>query len=134
MPEARAVDRLEVLVLIDNVTDSLSTNPKNVIPEWSGLITGGRMRMMAGTNICCAHHGLSLLITTHIGNEKHTLLFDAGPDGPIFRISCIHEQLFPGNGFQAIWYLRKVIFQVDRGAITKLLPARQTPPTPPPCP
>ena len=80
----KAVDGLEVLVLVDNVTDSLSTNPKNVIPEWSGLITGGRMRMMAGTNICCAHHGLSLLITTHIGNEKHTLLFDAGPDGPIF--------------------------------------------------
>lgn len=83
--EVRAVDRLEVLVLVDNVTDSLSTNPKNVIPEWSGLITGGRMKMMAGTNICCAHHGLSLLITAHVGSEKHTLLFDAGPDGPIFR-------------------------------------------------
>jgi 7,8-dihydropterin-6-yl-methyl-4-(beta-D-ribofuranosyl)aminobenzene 5'-phosphate synthase len=81
----QAVDRLEVLVLIDNVTDSLSSNPPNVIPEWSGLITGGRMRMMAGPNICCAHHGLSLLITAHAGGQMSTLLFDAGPDGPIFQ-------------------------------------------------
>lgn len=84
MAEILPVDRLEVLVLVDNITDSLSTNPRNVIPEWSGLITGGRMRVMAGTNICCAHHGLSLLITTHVGDAKSTLLFDAGPDGPIF--------------------------------------------------
>ena len=35
MPDVLAVDRLEVLVLVDNTTDSLSTNPKNVEPEWS---------------------------------------------------------------------------------------------------
>ncbi|MBS0335458.1 MAG: MBL fold metallo-hydrolase [Proteobacteria bacterium] len=78
------VDRLEVLVLVDNVTDSLSTNPANVIPEWSGLMSGGRMRMISGQNICCAHHGLSLLITAYVGSEKRTLLFDAGPEGATF--------------------------------------------------
>ena len=78
------VDRLEVLVLIDNTTDSLSTNPKNVIAEWTGLMTGGRMRMISGQNICCAHHGLSLLIGVHIGSQKRTLLFDAGPEGATF--------------------------------------------------
>ena len=75
------VDRLEVLVVVDNATDSLSSNPKNVTPEWTGLLTGGRMRMVSGHGICCAHHGLSLLITAHRGSESHTLLFDAGPDG-----------------------------------------------------
>ena len=84
MAEVLTVDRLEVLVLMDNATDSLSTNPKNVTAEWSGLLTGGRLRMISGENICCAHHGLSLLISAHIGAEKRTLLFDAGPDGPIF--------------------------------------------------
>ena len=84
MADVLTVDRLEVLVLMDNATDSLSTNPKNVTAEWSGLLTGGRLRMISGENICCAHHGLSLLITAHIGGEKRTLLFDAGPDGPIF--------------------------------------------------
>jgi 7,8-dihydropterin-6-yl-methyl-4-(beta-D-ribofuranosyl)aminobenzene 5'-phosphate synthase len=79
-----AVDRVEVLVLVDNTTDSLSTNPKNVEPEWSVLLTGGRLRVLSGQNICCAHHGLSLLITTHVGNQARTLLFDAGPAAATF--------------------------------------------------
>ena len=84
MPDMLTVDSLEVLVLVDNLTDSLSTNPPNVTSEWSGLLTGGRMRMMSGPNICCAHHGLSLLISAQIGAETHTLLFDAGPEGATF--------------------------------------------------
>jgi 7,8-dihydropterin-6-yl-methyl-4-(beta-D-ribofuranosyl)aminobenzene 5'-phosphate synthase len=84
MLDVLTVDRLEVLVLVDNATDSLSTNPKNVVAEWSGLLTGGRLRMISGQNICCAHHGLSLLISAHIGGEQRTLLFDAGPEGATF--------------------------------------------------
>jgi 7,8-dihydropterin-6-yl-methyl-4-(beta-D-ribofuranosyl)aminobenzene 5'-phosphate synthase len=84
MPEVLTVDGLEVLVIVDNATDSLSTNPKNVIAEWSGLLTGGRLRMISGQNICCAHHGLSLLITAKRGGEKRSLLFDAGPEGATF--------------------------------------------------
>jgi 7,8-dihydropterin-6-yl-methyl-4-(beta-D-ribofuranosyl)aminobenzene 5'-phosphate synthase len=84
MPDVSVVDSLEVLVIVDNATDSLSTNPKNVIPEWSGLLTGGRLRMISGQNICCAHHGLSLLITVKRGAEKRSLLFDAGPEGATF--------------------------------------------------
>lgn len=84
MPELRAVDRLEVLVLVDNATDSLSTNPKAAITEWAGLLTGGRMRVLSGRGTCCAHHGLSLLITAHIGTARRTVLFDAGPDPATF--------------------------------------------------
>ena len=84
MDSVLAVDRLEVLVVVDNATDGLSTNPKNVTAEWSGLLTGGRLRMMSGQNICCAHHGLSLLISAHVGGETRTLLFDAGPEGATF--------------------------------------------------
>jgi 7,8-dihydropterin-6-yl-methyl-4-(beta-D-ribofuranosyl)aminobenzene 5'-phosphate synthase len=79
-----AVDRLEVLVVVDNATDSLSTTPKNVVAEWTGLLTGGRLRMISGQNICCAHHGLSLLIQAHLGTETRTVLFDAGPEGATF--------------------------------------------------
>jgi 7,8-dihydropterin-6-yl-methyl-4-(beta-D-ribofuranosyl)aminobenzene 5'-phosphate synthase len=79
-----AVDRLEVLVVVDNVTDSLSTTPKNVIPEWTGLLTGGRMHILSGAAICCAHHGLSLLITAQTGVTRRTLLLDAGPEGATF--------------------------------------------------
>ncbi len=78
------VDRVEVLVLVDNLTDSLSSNPPEVSSEWSRFWTGGRIRPVTGANTCCAHHGLSLLITAWRGQEKRTLLFDAGPEGATF--------------------------------------------------
>lgn len=79
------VDSLEVLVLVDNLTDSLSTNPASVEPEWSVLLTGGKLRVLAGSTICCAHHGLSVLITASLGGRKRTLLFDAGPAAATFE-------------------------------------------------
>lgn len=78
------VDKLEVQVLVDNVTDSLSTNPDNVQSEWVNLSMQKRLPLVSGRATCCAHHGLSLLITAHVGSEKHTLLFDAGPEGETF--------------------------------------------------
>src|SRR5262245_39874665 len=84
MPNMLTADRLEVLVVVDNVTDSLSTNPNNIQTEWAGLLQGGRMQTLSGKATCCAHHGLSLLITAYIGSDKRTLLFDAGPHGPTF--------------------------------------------------
>src|SRR5690242_21892997 len=81
----KEVDALEILVLVDNVTDSLSSNPADVLPEWSVLLTGGRLRVLAGSNICCAHHGLSVLLTARIGARRHTLLFDAGPAAATFE-------------------------------------------------
>lgn len=77
----RAADRLDVLVLVDNATDSLSTTPTYVVPEWPGLVAAGRLPVLSGEAICRAHHGLSLLLTAHVGAERHTLLFDAGPEG-----------------------------------------------------
>ena len=77
----RAVDRLDVLVLVDNATDSLSTTPRHVVPEWPGLVAAGRLPVLSGTAISRAHHRLSLLLTAHLGGERHTLLFDAGPEG-----------------------------------------------------
>ncbi|MEX2147130.1 MAG: MBL fold metallo-hydrolase [Candidatus Rokuibacteriota bacterium] len=80
-----AVDRLDVLVLVDNVTDGLSTTPAYVVPEWAGLLAAGRLPMIAGESICCAHHGLSLLITAYTGGRTRTVLFDAGPEGAILE-------------------------------------------------
>ena len=85
MADVREVDALEVLVLVDNTTDSLSSNPANVQPEWSVLFTNGKLRPLSGQNICCAHHGLSLLITAHLGGRKRILLFDAGPAAATFE-------------------------------------------------
>jgi len=88
MTDVQPVDRLEILVLIDNVTDSLSTNPPEVSSEWSRFWTNGRLQPVTGATSCCAHHGLSLAITANRGEERRTLLFDAGPDGQTFLRNC----------------------------------------------
>jgi 7,8-dihydropterin-6-yl-methyl-4-(beta-D-ribofuranosyl)aminobenzene 5'-phosphate synthase len=71
-------DRLEVQVLIDNVTDSLSSTPPFVTREWPALVRKG-MRRVAGGSLCCANHGLSLVIRIIRGDREHVVLFDAGP-------------------------------------------------------
>jgi len=81
----RAVDGLDVLVVVDNATDGLSTTPKHVIPEWAGLQAAGRLPVISGEALCRAHHGLALLITARIGDERRTVLFDAGPEADTFR-------------------------------------------------
>jgi 7,8-dihydropterin-6-yl-methyl-4-(beta-D-ribofuranosyl)aminobenzene 5'-phosphate synthase len=78
MQRLEPVDRIEIQVLVDNVTDSLSTVPPNVTLEWPALMRAG-MRELAGSCQCCANHGLSLVITAHRGGARHTMLFDGGP-------------------------------------------------------
>jgi len=75
----KPVDRLTVQVLVDNATDYLSTNPDHVRSEAQCHVENG-METMSGENICCAHHGLSLVITAHADGTARTLLFDAGPE------------------------------------------------------
>ena len=41
MPTVEPVDRLEFQVLIDNVTDSLSSAPANITLEWPALMRAG---------------------------------------------------------------------------------------------
>ena len=84
MSDVLTVDRLEVLVVVDNVTDSLSSNSNVAVSEWTGLLTAGRLRLLSGPCTCCAHHGLSLLITAYVGNAKRTVLFDTGPEAATF--------------------------------------------------
>ena len=78
MEALKPVDRIEVQVLVDNVTDSLSTVPENVTLEWPALMRAG-MRELAGSCQCCANHGFSLVITAHRDHTQQTMLFDAGP-------------------------------------------------------
>ena len=80
------VERVEIQILVDNVTDSLSTVPAYVETEWAGL--GRRRRgswVLSGSCMCCAAHGLSCLITIHQAGSKRTLLFDTGPEDAVFE-------------------------------------------------
>ncbi len=73
-----SVDRIEITVLIDNNTDSLSTVPEEFTSEWVNLRDAG-MEQLSGSCQCCANHGLALIVTAFRGENRHTMLFDAGP-------------------------------------------------------
>ena len=72
------VDSCEVLVLVDNVSDLLSTVPQGVTGEVANVVAAGASEL-AGRCLCCAQWGLSLLITLRRGETRRTVLFDAGP-------------------------------------------------------
>jgi 7,8-dihydropterin-6-yl-methyl-4-(beta-D-ribofuranosyl)aminobenzene 5'-phosphate synthase len=74
----RIAERLEIQVLVDNVTDSLSSIPVFVTRDWT-LLQRKSMRRTTGAALCCANHGLSLVITAHGPDGPRTLLFDGGP-------------------------------------------------------
>ena len=78
------VDRVEILVLVDNVTDNLSSTPLFVENEVSRLWSRG-MRALSGRCLCCAAHGLSCAITVWNGERARTMLFDTGPDEAVFE-------------------------------------------------
>jgi 7,8-dihydropterin-6-yl-methyl-4-(beta-D-ribofuranosyl)aminobenzene 5'-phosphate synthase len=79
--ELQPIDLCDVTVLVDNVTDLLSSVPGNVTPHSHNLMKAGKIQKLSGTCACCAHWGLSLVIRAKRGGMSHGLLFDSGPEG-----------------------------------------------------
>lgn len=84
MSTLQPVDRIEVTVLVDNVTDGLSTVPANVETEFASTLRRGQ-RAISARCYCCAVHGLSCLITAWRGEKQHSVLFDTGPEDYAFE-------------------------------------------------
>ena len=84
MRELAVADRVEILVLVDNVTDNLSSVPDFVENEFPRFWKSGG-RLLSGCVLCCAAHGLSCAITARRGDMAKTLLFDTGPDASVFE-------------------------------------------------
>src|SRR5262245_8832811 len=86
MTSLAAVDSLDIQVIVDNVTDSLSSVPSFIETELGGL---GRRRggawVLGGGCLCCAAHGLSCLLTVRSGAATHSVLFDTGPEDRVFE-------------------------------------------------
>jgi 7,8-dihydropterin-6-yl-methyl-4-(beta-D-ribofuranosyl)aminobenzene 5'-phosphate synthase len=75
----QSVDCLDIQVLVDNVTDMLSQTPAFVTREAAVLRRHG-MKRTSGPALCCANHGLALVLTLHRGASRRSFLFDGGPD------------------------------------------------------
>jgi 7,8-dihydropterin-6-yl-methyl-4-(beta-D-ribofuranosyl)aminobenzene 5'-phosphate synthase len=81
------VDTLVVDVALDNLTDSYSSKPPHVSPEFNNVVAAGA-RELSGATLCCAQLGLALVLTATVGDRRHKLLFDAGPEGALFLRNC----------------------------------------------
>lgn len=84
----KPIDALEIVVLVDNTTDSLSSNPGFVETEWAGHWRRG-MPWLSGKFLCCAAHGLSCFVTARRGAKERTLLFDTGPEEWVFERNVV---------------------------------------------
>jgi 7,8-dihydropterin-6-yl-methyl-4-(beta-D-ribofuranosyl)aminobenzene 5'-phosphate synthase len=83
------LDELEILVVVDNETDTLSSVDEGVpqIPEVAHLAARtppsrkykGHDCKAVFDQLCCACHGFSVLLTGRRGEQKHSMLFDVGP-------------------------------------------------------
>lgn len=83
------LDEVELRVVVDNETDTLSTVDQGVpqSPEIVGLLArvppertrDGHDCRTVFDKLCCACHGLSVLVTGRRAGVAHSLLFDVGP-------------------------------------------------------
>jgi 7,8-dihydropterin-6-yl-methyl-4-(beta-D-ribofuranosyl)aminobenzene 5'-phosphate synthase len=88
MASIAPIDKVEIHVLVDNATDSLSSIPAHAESEFTFLERHG-MQELSGDCLCCACHGLSLLITATRGAHRHTVLFDTGPEEYAFERNSV---------------------------------------------
>lgn len=86
------VDSLEILVIIDNELDPISTYQIPGLEATGNMMhialanpdkpsnRGPNVHELRMDNVCCSAHGLSLMITATKGDVRHTVLFDTGPE------------------------------------------------------
>ena len=88
------LEQLEILVVVDNETDTLSSVDEGVpqVPEVIHLAARtppdrqykGHDCKTVFHQLCCCCHGLSVLITGRRGGQQRCMLFDTGPDSRIW--------------------------------------------------
>jgi 7,8-dihydropterin-6-yl-methyl-4-(beta-D-ribofuranosyl)aminobenzene 5'-phosphate synthase len=91
------LDSLEIHVIVDNELDPISPSPNEAVQQSGGLkdigiygapmtdSRGGAKRELRMDAICCSAHGLSLMVTGIKREQRHTLLFDTGPEEDVWE-------------------------------------------------
>jgi 7,8-dihydropterin-6-yl-methyl-4-(beta-D-ribofuranosyl)aminobenzene 5'-phosphate synthase len=92
--EIAALDELDLLVVVDNESDTLSSVDKGVpqLPELGRLVArvphlapkDGHDCVEPWGHLCLACHGFSALVTGRRGSEEHSVLFDVGPSAEVW--------------------------------------------------
>lgn len=91
--KANALDELQILIVVDNETDTLSSVEDGLPqrPELHGHIQRAARRTV-DAHVCCepfgplcvACHGFSALLTARRGDHSLRVLFDAGPSSAVW--------------------------------------------------
>ena len=79
-PDLAVLDNADVFVLVDNVSDGLSSVPDGVTNEMDNLMEAGS-KCLSGDGFCFACFGIALVVTGRNGDRTRTVLFDGGPTG-----------------------------------------------------
>lgn len=77
----KAIDRLEVFALMDNVSDPFTRSHQNM--RWNESQYRAsvlKKQNFSGADFCRACNGLSLFMRFHSNGKTKSILFDAGPD------------------------------------------------------
>src|SRR5262245_30635587 len=92
--EIAALDALDLLVVVDNESDTLSSVDKGVpqLPELGRLVArvphlapkDGHDSIEPWGHLCVACHGFSALVTGRRGSEERSVLFDVGPSAEVW--------------------------------------------------
>ena len=86
-PNIDSLDRLEVTVIVDNESDTMSSGIENV--KGFHYLSEKQKK----TKLCQAGHGLSLLLRGSCRESTHTLLVDAGPDPDLWKTNAANLQI-----------------------------------------
>lgn len=102
-PAALPLDELELVVVVDNESDTLSSVDPGVpqLPELRHLLErlptartlDGHPGKQVFDRVCCACHGLSVLASSRRGEQRHGLLFDVGPYAEVWLANAQRLEL-----------------------------------------
>ncbi|PYN87356.1 MAG: hypothetical protein DMD87_15880 [Candidatus Rokuibacteriota bacterium] len=81
------LDSLSVAVLTDDVSDNYVSKTPFAVSEFANVVREGAS-VISGEALLCANLGFGLRLVSSVGEQRHTLLFDTGPEGPIFLRNC----------------------------------------------
>ena len=82
-----ALDALDVAVLTDDVSDNYVSKTPFAVSEFTNVVRSGAA-VISGEALLCANLGFGLQLVSQAGGTRHTLLFDTGPEGPIYLRNC----------------------------------------------
>ncbi|MCK4243287.1 MBL fold metallo-hydrolase [Candidatus Bathyarchaeota archaeon] len=89
----KAVDGLEIISLIDNSIDFLSSSEHREVKNIREWMKNSRNLKPKGKKLPIAEHGFSMLIRIYFENEAHTILFDTGGSSESVLINAERMEL-----------------------------------------